>query len=336
MNIFLSYRRNRGGVYADRIHNFFAEYDVKIFYDIQAFRSHAGEFTDKLKTHILEADDFILLLTEDCFKIEEGSGRVFIQEIETALDAGKRIIPIRIGQFRFDENLPQSLERLPQLESLELKDMQHIDQFFIDLLRKLTRTKEISRILQDVLWYTKLKSRSAIEAKDTLKHRLSDDVVSVDVCAMACQGLLAHGREHLVRLAKNQAKFRIVINDPKSPAAKEACSMKISSGSEKIRKGIIKESYQYMLGWIESYPEAFECRLTKFYLPCAIFIVRYRDPARNTIKVDYYSFDCPDGERRCVCIKATDTENYEFYEKQFQFIWDNAAPVALETGVEEK
>ena len=159
--------------------------------------------------------------------------------------------------------------------------------------------------------------------------RLSGKIRSIDICVLAGQAILSANREYLESALAGGARCRVVMLDPDSPAAKEAAQYKISGGSPRTRSRIIPNAYYDMLDWRQEW-EGFDCRVTDWYLPCAIFCVETEDASRSTIKVDYYSFGCPDSERRCVFIHPDDVDNYQFYRNQFEYIWAHARPVEEE------
>jgi hypothetical protein len=73
-----------------------------------------------------------------------------------------------------------------------------------------------------------------------------------------------------------------------------------------------------------------QARVVGLPLTAAIFIIRCKDPNMSTVKVDYYDFDSPDSQRRCVYIPWTDRDNFEFYARQFEWIWERSKPISDE------
>lgn len=329
MDVFISYRRSTGFVYADHIYKFLKDNNFDVFLDTKGLYQHAGKFPKILEESIAKANDFILILSD--LNIDDYEKSVYIQEILTAMKLNKNIIVVSCNNFVFPVNLYKPLEELPTYNALIVNDMSYFTgNFFNDLLAKMTSSELTKQAYNKLNVITKLESRNIVENNHPLSERLNKDVVSVDICAMACQGILVLAREYLQKILDNNCKIRVVINNPDSPSAQEACTMKISSGGLRQRKRIIPDSYNYMLDWYEENPEQFDCKITDLYLPCAIMIVRYKDSSKDTIKVDYYSFNCDDRERRCVLISCGDYENFSFYEKQFEWIWNNSNKVETE------
>ena len=332
MGAFISYQQKTGEIYAERIYRFFAENGIPCFWDKNNLYHYSGVFSEALQRGIEEAEDFILVLSGNCLeRIEGPEHTVFRQEIERALARKKNIIPILCGGFRFPGQLYEGVGPIQAYEAIEITDTRYLSSsFFADLLVKMTPTAETERAYRRLTACTKLESRESVEDRYSLSERLGGAVEEVAVCAMACQALLSHAREHIDRLAENGCRIRVVMNDPASPAAQEAYQYKIAGGSLRHRGRIIPNTYDDLLDWMERYPAQIEGRLTDLYLPCAIFLIRAKDPRESTIKVDYYSFHCQDKNRRCVYIHADDEENFCFYQRQFEWIWEHARPIAGE------
>ena len=66
----------------------------------------------------------------------------------------------------------------------------------------------------------------------------------------------------------------------------------------------------------------FEVRQTTLHLDQAIMIVKKKKEDDNSVKVDFYTFDTDDADRRSVIIPFADRENYEFFCRQFEYIWN--------------
>lgn len=325
---FLSYRTESGAVYAELIHDYLERNRIPSFLDADTLHRYAGRFPEELRSSISAADDFILILSPLCLDGVTGENSVFVREILFALEKGKNIIPIACGNFRFPEVLPPGLEILREYTQLALKSIsQSGDLFFEALLSKMTQNLPVTDAYDRNFVRTVLESRAAIEARNSLKERMPGDVTAVDMCAMACQGFLSHARERIIELAGNGCRMRFVMNRPHSPAAEEAACCKISSGSLRMRRKIIPNCFDDLTDWMETYPLQISGRVTDLFLPCAIFIIHRKDERLSSVKVDYYAFNCGDTERRSVLIPAADRDNYDFYLRQFEWIWANAREI---------
>ena len=329
MDVFISYRRNTGGVYADLFAEFFTQHGISFFWDVKSLHDQTGEFPEILRDNILAAQDFLLILSPGVFD-GLGENAIFVQEINLALREHKNMIPVLCGGFSFPQQLPASLSVLPRLEGVQAHDKKFDrTELLLDVLSKMTKTGARQRALAALMRGTPLESRQTVEKREPLTARLSGKIRSIDICVLAGQAILSANREYLESALAGGARCRVVMLDPESPAAKEAAQYKISGGSPRTRSRIIPNAYYDMLDWRQEW-EGFDCRVTDWYLPCAIFCVETEDASRSTIKVDYYSFGCPDSERRCVFIHPDDVDNYQFYRNQFEYIWAHARPVEEE------
>ena len=329
MDVFISYRRNTGGVYADLFAEFFTQHGISFFWDVKSLHDQTGEFPEILRDNILAAQDFLLILSPGVFD-GLGEDAIFVQEINLALREHKNMIPVLCGGFSFPQQLPASLSVLPRLEGVQAHDKKFDrTELLLDVLSKMTKTGARQRALAALMRGTPLESRQTVEKREPLTARLSGKIRSIDICVLAGQAILSANREYLESALAGGARCRVVMLDPDSPAAKEAAQYKISGGSPRTRSRIIPNAYYDMLDWRQEW-EGFDCRVTDWYLPCAIFCVETEDASRSTIKVDYYSFGCPDSERRCVFIHPDDVDNYQFYRNQFEYIWAHARPVEAE------
>lgn len=326
MSCFVSYKKETGTIYAREIANFMKSKKIPYFLDADDLSSKSGNYKKILRQEISKADDFLLLLTPNALdKLPPDS--TFLEEITFAMSLGKNIIPIFFGGFSFPAVMPDGLKELKDLEGV----MQRKASICYDkILQKMTQSKEVSEAYHALTSFTLLKNREDVETMYPLQERLSGEIESISLSALACQGLLAVKRDCLENVLKKNpnCKIRVVMLDPKSAAAEEAAKYKIHSiGGECEAKNIIDSTYYYnMNGWLKNHPNNFEGRQTDWYLPSAIFIVKKRAEKESTVKVDFYSFYSPDRERRCALIKATDMDNFNFYCEQFECIWENAKP----------
>lgn len=322
---FISYRSDNGFVYADLLYGYLERDNIPCFWDKAKMQNFTGAFPEELRRQIDDADDFILILSPQCLDASGGRETVFVREIRYAQERDKKIIPIFCGSFSFPASLPQGLERLPELSRLSWTDSG--EKLYRSLLERMTKTEPVTSALDRNYVFTKLEHRGTIEAAHPFSERITDDVTGVDLCAICGQGFLIYCREYINQLARQKCQMRFVTTRPNCAAAKEAVTYKLTSGPMEIKAQSIPNAWRAMKSWKVTYPELIQCRTTNLYLPFAIFIIRHADSRRNTIKVDYYSFESGDVERRSVLIPYGDRDNYDFYCKQFEWVWDHSAPI---------
>ena len=330
MDVFISYRRNTGGVYADLFAEFFTQHGISFFWDVKSLHDQTGEFPEILRDNILAAQDFLLILSPGVFD-GLGEDAIFVQEINLALREHKNMIPVLCGGFSFPQQLPASLSVLPRLEGVQAHDKKFDrTELLLDVLSKMTKTGARQRALAALMRGTPLESRQTVEKREPLTARLSGKIRAHRHLRAGRPGdSVRQPGISGVRPGRRRPVPGGYAGPGSSPAAKEAAQYKISGGSPRTRSRIIPNAYYDMLDWRQEW-EGFDCRVTDWYLPCAIFCVETEDASRSTIKVDYYSFGCPDSERRCVFIHPDDVDNYQFYRNQFEYIWAHARPVEEE------
>lgn len=96
-DIFISYRRGSGEAMARLLYELLKKRNYNVFFDHKTLST--GEYEDKLLDIISRCKDFIVILSEDCFKVEGKSGRFYMKEIRRAIDSNRKIIPLMIDGF---------------------------------------------------------------------------------------------------------------------------------------------------------------------------------------------------------------------------------------------
>lgn len=166
-------------------------------------------------------------------------GDVFLEEITTAIDSGKRIIPIIFGGFSFPRNLPTKLDVLKELQaSTQVSEKIRYDA----ILKLMTKTKAVERAFYKLTAFTYLENRQKVESMHTLQERMSGKIKSISLCALACQGMLNANRAYLETVLEEnpECKIRVVMLNPDSGAAEEAARYKICSATVETGKNNLK------------------------------------------------------------------------------------------------
>src|SRR5262245_34571771 len=113
-SVFISYRRDVGGLLALALHQALTARDVDAFYDIESIR--AGQFDSIILNQIAARPYFVLVLTPGSLERCRDHGDWVHREIEHALLTKRVIVPAFTPNFEFSD-----LERfLPQSMSDEL------------------------------------------------------------------------------------------------------------------------------------------------------------------------------------------------------------------------
>lgn len=331
MEAFISYRRQTGAIYAKRVKDFFEENGVPVFLDTENLKDYTGLFSERLREEIAEAENFILILSQGALEKEMRAGDVLAQEILYAKEQNKTVIPVLCGGFTYADlaEVPEALRFLSEMECLEIRDMQDFEsRFFPSLTRKMVQSPAVRDLYLRLTSRTLLSSRSQVEKKVTFADRFTEDATEVCLCAVVANGLLNSAAEYFHRLAAKGCRFRVVVNDPECESFSEACRNRF--GYSRVKKSMGYSAVEDLGDWQTDYPDCFSARTTDLFLTAAIFLVRYRDEEKSTVKVDYYDFDSPDSQRRCVYIPWTDRDNFEFYARQFEWIWERSKPISDE------
>ena len=170
-----------------------------------------------------------------------------------------------------------------------------------------------------------LESREANEARIPLRKRLEGDIQSVDIAAIACLSLFSNKRHIMDQLLERGIPVRLVITDKEQEASKFVFSQFVDSSSDTEREDILHHVYSAIQSR-KKYSNL-HCRKTGFLLPTAIFIVHEKEREKSSAKVDIYGFDTFDDDRRTLYITGEDQENFEYFVRQFEYIWQRAVPM---------
>lgn len=322
--IFISYRRDYGGTFALLLEGKLRQLGFSVFLDHKSM--HAGRFDQEILDAIDSSTDVVILLSRDCFKRRKDPDYYF-QEIEYSISNGKRIIPVLLEGFETNSDVPQEIADLLKYQSVEEQKPQNFDSVFIpDLISYLSDSDEKRR------YNSKFVDRSIIASREVIEREpLSDrwkDAVEIDICSYFANMLI--NTEYISKALESGTNIKYLVVDPESDAADNSISFLF----KKTKKSRFKQAYEAAEELLEDWSEenkldesatlgTFELRKTELFLPNAIMIVKKKEKYKNTIKVDFYTFDTGDSERRSTLIKASDLDNYEFFEKQFDYIWNS-------------
>lgn len=117
-DVFISYRREGGHEMARLLYEHFNQMGLNPFFDLEELKF--GPFNTKLYKIIEESANFVLVLSAnslDRCKNEDDWVRL---EIEHAIATEKNIIPIMMPGFSWPQNLPKSMENLPNYNGIQM------------------------------------------------------------------------------------------------------------------------------------------------------------------------------------------------------------------------
>ncbi len=112
--VFLSYRRKVSWAVALKLHESLTQMGADVFMDMEDLGE--GQFAQKLMDEIQSRDYFLLLLAPDTLTSEW-----VIREVQFAMQAGKRIVPVLTDGFTLsEENLPADLKGISSHNAVTL------------------------------------------------------------------------------------------------------------------------------------------------------------------------------------------------------------------------
>ena len=331
--IFISYRRDHGGTFALLLKEKLTQSGFSVFLDHRDM--HRGRYDREIAQSIDGANDFIVILSKDCFIEHEGED-VFIDEIKHAIDKQKNIVPIFLESYVPQTSIPDSIADVVKYQGVNECAPQYFDTVFLPkLVSYLSETDEKNNYLDRTKARSYLSSRKKIEL-ESLNVRWKD-AVEIDVCAYFANMLI--NTDYINQALKQGVHIKYLVVDPYSEVAKEAMKYRLKN----VRESLFRYSFNAAVEMIrdlrgsgsEYFDESlkngeFEARKTSLHLDSAIMIVKKKNEADNTVKVDFYTFDTDDTNRRSILIPFADRENYEFFCNQFEYIWNAPETQAID------
>lgn len=136
-DIFISYRRESSQDFANFLFSELTKSHYTVFFDISS--EEPGQFNEHISSAIEHCRDFILILYPGTLDRCANEGDWVRKEIEYAHEKRKNIIPIRMRDFSWDDDLPNSLEFLKRQQYIEYSPS--YTRAFITKLKKFLRTK---------------------------------------------------------------------------------------------------------------------------------------------------------------------------------------------------
>ena len=323
--IFISYRRDYGSDFTSRLYEKLSGFGFNAYYDSEM---HSGRYMDELHEKLESASDVIVVLSKDALKEREDD--VFFYEIKYAIENHKNIIPVFLNNYNKNDEVSPAVKDVLGYQGISETIPKFYDKVFIpQLIYLLTDTPEKQNYLAG-LESSALSSRRNLE-QDSIMNRWADAKV-IKSCAYYSNQLV---NSDLIQLKMREGvKFKFLVVDPESDAATDAVKYKFNEPEQltmfsfNISVATLKQKKEYFNYIRENDPSdelcngSFEVRKTKMFIPAAIMIVEKEKPEESTAKVDIYTFETGNPDRRSIMIKATDKENYSFFDNQFELLWN--------------
>jgi tetrahydromethanopterin S-methyltransferase subunit G len=116
-DIFISYRIAGGADTARIIREHFTGKGYKVFLDVESLQ--AGSFDEKLLKVIEGSTDFVVVLSKGSLERCKNSDDWVRREIEHALSLDKNIIPVKLDDFLFPDDMPDSIAPIKTINWVE-------------------------------------------------------------------------------------------------------------------------------------------------------------------------------------------------------------------------
>lgn len=118
MDIFISYRRNGGSVWADLLNTKLRALNLKVFYD--KYKIENEDFTAKIQKSIEKSPNFLLIMSPGIFAQKTEGEDWVLKEIECALSLKKNIILLQVDNFKVEDDIVADNETLQHLTRLNM------------------------------------------------------------------------------------------------------------------------------------------------------------------------------------------------------------------------
>lgn len=111
--IFISYRREGGNIYAKAVCDALQNCGYTVFYDFDSI--HGDYFDSKIMAAIEECNDFILILSDNALDKCINDADLLRLEIRYALKCNKNIIPVILPEFAFPATIPNDIKEIEKI-----------------------------------------------------------------------------------------------------------------------------------------------------------------------------------------------------------------------------
>lgn len=133
-DIFISYRRDGGEVFAQLLYDRLVQQGYSVFYDVSSLRS--GRYDQKLYKYLDECQDALIILSPHALERCNVPDDWVAKEISYLIQNNKNIIPIILRGFDFPSILPDAIKDLPNYNALTVGNMQSFSWFIEQLTSK--------------------------------------------------------------------------------------------------------------------------------------------------------------------------------------------------------
>ena len=182
--VFISYRRDGGDVYAKLICEALKNKGYTVFYDFDSI--HGGYFDNRILSAIEKCEDFILVLPPHALDRCANEDDWVRLEIRCALRYNKNIIPVILPDFTFPKDLPNDIAEISRYNGVRFV-IEYFDDAvipkIIDRMRLLQTDNEKFYVSKNDS-ITKSKSKTSVGLEFTFV--ISDECCDVSVKNGSC------------------------------------------------------------------------------------------------------------------------------------------------------
>lgn len=314
---FISYRREKGFLMAQIIHDRLKEKGIRCFLDLEEDRS--GNFNDNLISAIDAAPNFILVLPKNALKRCVNEDDWVRREIMEALARNKNIIPIMYDSFTWPKS-KKWLSAVPeQLANLQYRQGVTMRQEYLYA----TIDKLISYMTDISCPVSAENSPIPSQCPDFIRYCMTrEHVRRIDMAFHA--GSVWHRDDgHMDLLDEIIARgipVRILIND--TNAVRKICAH-LRRPNKKYTK--FKDTIQEWSALQEAHLEVLQVRICKLPLLHRMYLVHNQDGSGRG-NIHYYAYGAYNPSKDSWATHDSNAPEFSLYADEFDYLWEASSP----------
>ena len=339
MQVFISYRREKGGIaYAHILNEKLSELGIDCFFDMRSMVDYSKDFEIKIKNNIENSEYIIVLLQEQCFTERENID-YFLQEIRYAISLGKELLLLPIGNdfiWENEKNLPSDLEHLSKLNLCTTLKIGFVTECIQSLLNKMNHDDSYLHYL--LLLKMQNNSSSQVNAPMLLKsgnisqvniENRWNNAVRVSLMAVGCYTVIHRFTPLIKTKAESGTQFRFLSIDPEGHSASDFIANKINSSIDGVHDNYLKRNCDETIQILEKMDmekDKISYRLTSDHITFTMHWVECKNDFESYMYIEYLPIHASEilQDSHCATIIQRNDPTYEFYANQFNECWRGA------------
>lgn len=329
-DIFISYRRNDGWMMANLLYEKLSNNGYDVFLDTRDDQMLQQEYEPVIFENLGNSKDHIILVSSSSFNCEPNS--LYLREIERTekkytgttktINRIPIILPANDGTINNFSLTKSPVSCLAKLSELTYETISNDAAAFPSEFNRIKKRLQSKPMVKKAV----VSSRKILE-RESLDVRWSD-AQEIDICSYFANMLIFSDCINQALAKGVHIKYLVV--DPESYAAEEVMKYRLKNVTKNTYRSSFDEAVNLYQAMKNSDFEYFdkslhngelEVKKTTLHLDQAIMIVKKKIVSDSTVKVDFYTFDTDDTNRRSIMIPFGDKENFDFFCKQFDYIW---------------